>query len=66
MALFSEKDQLMYEGDKASFAQKCLKANVIPNVTKSQKIDSLVVDGGCLLRQTKWESSKTWSNILDG
>ena len=45
MAFFSEKDQLMYEGDKATFVQKCLKDNVMPVNTNTQNIDAFVVDG---------------------
>ena len=30
MSCFSKKDQLMYEGNKATFAKKCLKDNVLP------------------------------------
>ena len=66
LALFSEKDQLMYEGDKATFVQKCLKDNVMPHDIKTRNIDTLVVDGGWLLRQNKWESGKTWGDIISG
>ena len=52
MSLFSEKDQLMHEGNKATFAKLCLK-NKIDLADNSQDIDidTVVIDGGWLLRQ---------------
>ena len=47
MSLFSEKDQLMHEGDKATFAKLCLK-DKIDSTNNSQDIDillQLMVDG---------------------
>ena len=29
-------------------------------------IESLIVDGGWLLRQTKWGKSENWFNTVDG
>ena len=66
MALVSEKDQLMYEGDKATFVQKCLKDNVMPVNTNTQKIDTFVLDSGWLLHQNKWVKGETWLDIIDG
>ena len=66
LSLFSEKDQLMHESKKGSFAQICLKNKVIPVDMVCKDIESLIVDGGWLLRQTKWGKSENWSNIVDG
>ena len=49
MSVFSQKDPLMYGGDKASFAQKCLKDNVTPINIQERMTDTFVVDGGWLL-----------------
>ena len=46
MPLFSEKDQLMLEGDKATFAKNHLKNNVNPVEMKTGIINTYVVDGG--------------------
>ena len=65
LSLFSEKDQLMREGDKANFAQTCLKEKS-EQVTNKAMIDSLVVDGGWLLRQNAWEKGDEWIAIING
>ena len=66
MSLFSEKNQLMHEGDKASFAQSCLKDKVTQISTKSKTIETLVVDGGWLLRQNSWGKGEKWVDIING
>ena len=51
MSLFSEKDQLMYEGDKATFAKLCLKDKIdLTDNSEDFDIDAVVIDGGWLLR----------------
>ena len=66
MSLFSQKDQLMYGEDKASFAQRCLKDNITPINIQERMTDTSVVDGGWLLRQTRWEKGFKQGNIIDG
>ena len=66
MSLFSQKDQLMYGGDKASFAQRCLKDNVSPINTQQRMTDKFVVDGGWLLHQTRWGKGFKCGDIIDG
>ena len=66
MSLFSQKDQLMYGGDKVSFAQRCLKDNVTPINIQERMSDTFVVDGGWLLRQTRWKKGFKWGDIIDG
>ena len=52
MSLFSEKDQLMHEGDKATFAKLCLKDKIdLTDNSQDIDIDTVVIDGGWLLRQ---------------
>ena len=46
MFLFSQKDQLTYGGDKASFPQICLKDNVTPINIQEQMTDTFVVHAG--------------------
>ena len=53
MSLFSQKDQLIYGGDKASFAQRCLKDNVTLINIQEQMTDTFIFDGGWLLCQTR-------------
>ena len=66
MSLFSQKDQLMYDGDKASFTQICLKGNVTPINIQERMTDTFVVDGGWLLHQNRWGKDFKWGNIIDG
>ena len=55
MSLFSEKDQLMHEGDKATFAKLCLKDKIdLTDNSQDIDIDTVVIDGGWLLRQCTW------------
>ena len=56
----------MYGGDKASFAQRCLKNNVNPINIQERMSDTFVVDGGWLLHQTRWEKGLKWGDIIDG
>ena len=52
MSLFSEKDQLMHEGNKATFAKLCLKNKIdLADNNQDIDIDTVVIDGGWLLRQ---------------
>ena len=37
-----------------------------PINTSTQNIATFVVDGGWLLRHTKWEKGQTWFDIIDG
>ena len=66
MSLFSEEDQLMHEGDKATFAKLCLK-DKIDLIDNSQDIDidTVVIDGGWLLRQCTWAKGDKWRDIID-
>ena len=66
MSLFSQKDQLMYGGYKASFAQRCLKDNVTLINIQERMTDTFVVDGGWLLRQTRSERGFKRGDINDG
>ena len=66
LSLFSEKDQLMHEGNKAAFVQACLKDNVIPKDMKNVEVGCLVVDGGWLIRQSRWAKGENWADIVDG
>ena len=51
ISLFSEKDQLMHEGDKATFAKFCLKDKTdLTDKSQDTDIDTVVIDGGWLLR----------------
>ena len=51
MSLFSEKNQLMHEGDKATFAELCLKDNIdLTDNSQDIDIDTVVLDDGWLLR----------------
>ena len=59
MALVSEKDQLMYDGGKATFVKKSLKDTVTPINTSTQTIATFVVDGGWLWMMGMFN----WSNI---
>ena len=63
LSLFSQKNQLMHQANKASFAQNCLKAKV-GSIENRQIVHNYIIDGGWLLRQTKWDKSMTWSDIL--
>ena len=65
MSLFSQKDQLMYGGVKASFAKISLK-NVTPINIQERMTDTFVVGGGRLLRQTMWEKGFKRGDIIDG
>ena len=66
MSLFSEKDQLMHEGDKAMFAKLCLKDKIdLTDNSKDIDIDTVVIDGGWLLRQCTWGKGDKWRNIID-
>ena len=52
MSLFLEKDQQMHEGDKATFAKLCLKDKIdLTDNSHDIDIDTVVIDGGWLLRQ---------------
>ena len=63
MSLFSAKDQLMYEADKAAFAQSSLKQNASLVDISQFSVGYLVVDGGWLLRQCSWDKGATWRTI---
>ena len=65
MPSFSQKDRLIYDGDKASFAQRFLKDNVSPMNIQEWMTDTFVVDGGWLLHQTRWERGFKWGCIID-
>ena len=64
MLLFSKKDQLMHKGDKATFAKLCLKDKIdLTNNNQDIDIDTVVIDGGWLLRQCTWAKGDKWRNI---
>ena len=51
-SLFLEKDQLIHEGNKATFAKFCLKDKIdLTENSQDIDIDTDVIDGGWLLRQ---------------
>ena len=55
MSLFSEKDQVMHEGDKTTFAKLCLKDKIdLANNSKDIDTDAVVIGSGWLLRQCSW------------
>ena len=62
VSLFSTKDQLMYEADKAAFGQ-VLKQKVSTTVLHRANVGLMVIDGGWLLRQCSWEKGDTWATI---
>ena len=61
MSLF-DKNQKMRKPDKAALA-KFLKAYVEP--VEQPPCASLVIDGGWLLHNVKWEANLTWRNIAE-
>ena len=66
MSLLSEKDQLMHEGDKATFAKLCLKDKIdLSDNSQDIDIDTAVIDGGWLLRQCAWGKGDKWRDIID-
>ena len=74
MSLFLEKDQLMHKGDKTTFAKLCLKVKVdltdnSQDIDRSHRlcidIDTVVVDGGWLLRQRSWAKGDKLRDIID-
>ena len=66
MSLFSEKDQLMHEGDKSTFAKLCLKDKIdLTDNSQDSDIDTVVIDGGWLLRQCTWVKGYQWRDIID-
>ena len=66
MSLFSEKDQLMHEGDKATSAKSCLKDKIdLTDNNQDIDIDTVVIDGGWLLRQCTWVKGDKWRDIID-
>ena len=53
--MFLEKDQLMYDGDIATFAKLCLKDKIdLTNNSQDIDIDTVAIDGGWLVRQCTW------------
>ena len=65
ISCFSEKDQLMYEGNKAIFVQKCLRDNVFLINSREQNIDTFIVDKGWLLPQNNLGKRGKWGDIID-
>ena len=66
MSLFSEKDQLMHEGHKATFAKLCLKDKIdLTDNSQDIDIDTVIIDGGWLLRQCTWPKGDKWRDIID-
>ena len=65
MSLFSQEDQLMYDGVKSSFAQICSKDNVTLINIQERMTDTFIVDGDWLLRQNRSEKGFKWGNIID-
>ena len=64
MSLFSSKDQLMHEANKASFAHTVLKEKVDISDVRNSNVEQLVVDGGWFLHQVGWEKLATWHDII--
>ena len=66
MSLFLEKDQLIHKGDKATFAKLCLKDKIDLTINSQDiDIDTVVIDGGWVLRQCTWAKEDKWRNIID-
>ena len=65
MALFSEKDQLMLEGNKATFVKLCLKDKIdLTDNSQDIDIDTFAIDGGWLLRQCTWAKGDRWRDTI--
>ena len=64
MSLFSSKDQLMHEANKASFTQAVLKEKVNSVDICDLNVEYLIIDGGWFLRQCVWEKLATWDEII--
>ena len=62
--LSSEKDKLMYERDRSTFAQNCLKVNALPIYSREQTIDTFIVGEALLLCQNKWGKGDKWGISL--
>ena len=61
VSLFSEKDQLMHEGDKATFTKLCLKDKIdLTDNSQDIDIDTVVIAGRMALIRTY-----KWSDIID-
>lgn len=56
----------MYERDRATFAQNCLKVNALPIYSREQTIDTFNVGEALLLCQNKWGKGDKWPNIING
>ena len=56
---------LMHEGDKATFAKLCLKDKIdLTNNSQNIDIDTVVIDGGWLLRQRTWPKGDKWRDVI--
>ena len=66
MSLFLEKDQLMHEGDIATFAKLCHKDKIdLTNNSQDIDVDTVVIDGGWLARQCTWAKRDNWRDVID-
>ena len=66
MLLFSEKNQLMHEGDKATFSKLYHKDKIdLTDNSQDIDIDTVVIDCGWLLRQSTRAKGDTWRDIID-
>ena len=66
MSLFSEKDQLIHEGDKATLPKLRLKGKIgLNDNIQDIDIDTVVIDGGWLPRQCTWSKRDKWRDIID-
>ena len=56
----------MHEGDKATFAKLCLKYKTgLTDNSQDIDIDTVIIDGGCLLQQCRWAKGDKWRDIID-
>ena len=56
----------MHEGDKATFAKLCLKYKTgLTDSSQDIDIDTVIIDGGCLLQQCRWAKGDKWRDIID-
>ena len=66
MSRFSEKDQLIHEGDKATLAKLRLKGKIDLNDNSQDiDIDTVVIDGGWLPRHCTWSKRDKWRDVID-
>ena len=65
MSLFSEKDPLLHEGNKATLAKLGLKGKSdLTDSSQDIDADTVVIDGGWFLQQCTWANRDKWRDIV--